>query len=220
MDIQTVRAAVEAAYAETAAGLPGWPDPHPFGQSPADEEYSRLLDPGKYRIVGARLEAWSRSLTRLGLAEATEADDPAAGWVPDAEFGALRPERAIRLQPRVPGALPLVLGMASVDGVPEASSLIGVVDPVTGEIFSVDTQPDCGCDACDSGSDELLEALDEYPTAVVSGEFVQVLAGKGSIIATADSWSAEGWSRGVEAELARARKGTSRHRVLRGPAWA
>jgi hypothetical protein len=32
--------------------------------------------------------------------------------------------------------------------------------------------PDCGCDACDSGSDDLLSAIDEVIGHVVAGPFV------------------------------------------------
>lgn len=35
------------------------------------------------------------------------------------------------------------------------------------------TVPDCGCDACDSGSDDLLEVMDREVLGVVSGAFVQ-----------------------------------------------
>ena len=41
----------------------------------------------------------------------------------------------------------------------------------------VETQPDCGCDACDSGSNDLLEAVDAAIRHVVGGPFV-VLRGK------------------------------------------
>ena len=42
----------------------------------------------------------------------------------------------------------------------------------------VETQPDCGCDACDSGSRDLLEAVDAAVRHAVGGPFV-VLRGKG-----------------------------------------
>jgi hypothetical protein len=42
----------------------------------------------------------------------------------------------------------------------------------------VETQPDCGCDACDSGSSDLIGAIDEAIRHVVGGPFV-VLRGKG-----------------------------------------
>jgi hypothetical protein len=36
----------------------------------------------------------------------------------------------------------------------------------------VERQPDCGCDACDSGSGDLLEAVDATVRHVVGGPFV------------------------------------------------
>lgn len=41
----------------------------------------------------------------------------------------------------------------------------------------VETQPDCGCDACDSGSSDLLEAVDAAVRHIVGGPYV-VLRGK------------------------------------------
>lgn len=61
-------AAVEAAFAVTGRGLAAWPDPHP-GRSPRDEEYSRVTDPYKWRIVGARAEAWLVALADAGVAQ-------------------------------------------------------------------------------------------------------------------------------------------------------
>jgi hypothetical protein len=46
----------------------------------------------------------------------------------------------------------------------------------------VEEQPDCGCDACDSGSTDLLRAIDEAVAHIVGGAFV-VLRGSG--------WSAQ-----------------------------
>lgn len=42
--------------------LPTWPDPHHGGAAPRDDEYSRLTDPGRYRIVHARARAWAAVL--------------------------------------------------------------------------------------------------------------------------------------------------------------
>src|SRR5699024_2075680 len=57
---------VEHAFAVTGADTPPWPDPHlgPGGRDVPvrEEEYSRCLDPGKYRIVVTRAEAWAPDL--------------------------------------------------------------------------------------------------------------------------------------------------------------
>ena len=67
MDTETLRRSMVEAFAVAGATTPSWPDPHPDGQSPLQEEYSRCLNPGKYRILGARLDAWVQTLTELGL---------------------------------------------------------------------------------------------------------------------------------------------------------
>jgi Family of unknown function (DUF6226) len=59
--------AVDAAFETTGRGLGSWPDPHPV-RSPLEDEYSRLIDAYKWRIVGARADAWLAAVTELGLA--------------------------------------------------------------------------------------------------------------------------------------------------------
>jgi hypothetical protein len=59
-------AAVDAAFAVTGRGLIPWPHPHP-DRAPLDEEYSRVLDAAKWRIIGARAEAWLVALVDAAL---------------------------------------------------------------------------------------------------------------------------------------------------------
>jgi hypothetical protein len=156
--------------------LRSWPDPHP-DRSPAQEEYSRVTDPGRYAVVHARAGVWAAVLEEaLGVRS-----DPLA---PSAVAGADRPEafhRGVQLTARRPGTLPLLLlerdvptrgnGYFSVPPTGDATLAllnIGVVRPDV----VVETQPDCGCDACDSGSIDLLEAIDATIRSVVGGPFV------------------------------------------------
>lgn len=47
--------------------LPSWPMPRPVGASPKDDEYSRVSNPGRYRVVEARATTWADVLAaRLG----------------------------------------------------------------------------------------------------------------------------------------------------------
>jgi len=71
---------VAEAFVTTGSTTPQWPDPHEGSEGPLDEEYSRCLDPEKYRILSARAEAWVLSLTRLGLACAEEIEAPSGVW--------------------------------------------------------------------------------------------------------------------------------------------
>lgn len=43
-----------------------WPDPH-YDREPAPEEYSRNADPGKYRILVDRVQAWVNVLVARGM---------------------------------------------------------------------------------------------------------------------------------------------------------
>lgn len=153
--------------------LPTWPDPHRVGASPGDEEYSRVTDPGRYRIVHARARAWAAVLED-GLGARTEILDPAS----DAAVGSGPFGRGIRIVPRHSDGLPLLLLERDVLTQSGEEPLAVLTVSVARPEIVVETQPDCGCDACDSGSSHLLEAIDDAVRHIVGGPFV-VLRGQG-----------------------------------------
>lgn len=106
--------AVDEAFAVTGADAPPWPDPQLEGDV-RDEEYSRCVEPDKYRILAARAEAWTRALSGLGLAEPGMIADPASIWrrAPDVPVSG-----AVRLRPVRAHAVPLVFGYSAIDEVP------------------------------------------------------------------------------------------------------
>ncbi|MFC4497654.1 DUF6226 family protein [Streptomyces ovatisporus] len=216
MDSQRLFDAVEAAFARTGAATPPWPSPRPPGQEPLEEEYSRCPDPGKYRILRARGEAWAEALSEAGLA-VVEPVGPAS-WPHGADADL---DRAVRVRPSKEQTVPLVLGFGAVQDEPDASVTIGAGDPAV----AVRTLPDCGCDACDSGSDDLLEEFDEYVSAIVNGELVHLSGKGGSAVATGQGSSASGEFalRDHTELLERARTGESRGpaglRVVHGARW-
>ena len=174
---------VEEAFAETGADTPGWEDPHrgPDGEDrdSLEEEYSRCLNPGKYRILWARAEAWTRVLTARGWAtrEDVESGDLRAGvrWATPPRLAL---HRTTVLRPRRPGALPLALARTAPDGAAGSTDLeggdaliLGLVVGIGDPAVSVSTVPDCGCDACDSGSRDLLEDLDRTLLSIIDGSF-------------------------------------------------
>ena len=171
---------VERAFAVTGVDTPSWPDPHlgPDGEmlDPREEEYSRCLDPGKYRILAARAEAWAQVLAARGWAEREEvADGDALPWLiapqaPTHRATVLRPDRA--------GAQTLLLVCTAPEGETGSSDLeqdeallpgivVGLGDPA----LAAETLPDCGCDACDSGSRDLLEQLDQSVLSIIDGSY-------------------------------------------------
>lgn len=215
MDSQVLCGAVAEAFAKTGARTPPWQDPHAERQEPIEEEYSRCLDPGKYRIVGTRADAWVHALTGLGLAVADEVGDRVAPWRdgPGTDL-----HRAILLRPVRARAVPLLLGFHDLQGAPNAVVVIGAGEPAV----LVVSLPECGCDACDDGSDRLLEELDRHVLAVVSGELVHVTTRQGTVFTTGSGWSAQGRFAGapaIEALLREAAEGRSRHFVVRGDPW-
>lgn len=130
-------------------GLPSWPDPWPGG-TPDDAAYSRVTDPGRHRVVAARAQVWASVLR--------------------ADLGVLVEEVAgsTRLASPQPGTLPLLL----------------VAEETLVRLFAGDREwplelvPDCGCDACDAGSADLLRALDDTIADYVQGPTV-LLRGSG-----------------------------------------
>ena len=204
---------VAGAFAVTGADTAPWPDPHPDG-SPADEEYSRCLDPGRYRIIAARADAWIRVLQDRGLAVAEEAPDGTSVWRDGPQA---RVARATWLRPLRPGALPLVLDRLPIDDVPEAAVLVGAGEPA----IVLTMQPECGCDACDDGSDHYLRELDQAVLDIVEGALVHVSDGTRYVRAHRGGTAALGKFRPgeVDAWLAEARAGRSRRSVVMGSPW-
>lgn len=215
MDIETLRRAVEDAFATTGASTPPWPDPHATDREPAQEEYSRCLDPGKYLILKARADAWVQVLTSTGLATVEPLADPAAVWRDEV---AERLETAVRLRPSRAGAVPLLLGFRPLDEVAGAIVVLGAGDPAV----LLTQLPFCGCDACDDGSEMLLRELDEHVVAVVSGALMHVASGGDMAMTTGSGRTATGrFTRRGRAERAldAARAGRSRYPCVAGLAW-
>lgn len=160
-------AAVDAAFAVTGRGLAPWPNPHPH-RSPLDEEYSRLADPAKWRILGARADAWIAAAADLDLATVERRAEVRWRARPGTVIG-----RIDRVTPLAPGALPLVFARSQLGTVDDAGVTLGVGDPA----ICVAWFPDCGCDACDSGSQDELDDLDAHVLSVVSGTFRRLFSG-------------------------------------------
>ncbi|HEY8527294.1 MAG TPA: DUF6226 family protein [Acidimicrobiales bacterium] len=176
-------AAVDAAFAVTGRGLAPWPDPH-AGRSPLGHEYSRLTAPERWRIVGARADAWLAAVADLGLAAVEPQAEVAWAEPPPTEIA-----RSARAVPHAAGALPLVVARSRIGPVADAGVTLGVGAPAV----CVAWFPDCGCDACDWGSAEVLEDLDDHVLGVVSGTFRRLTDGSHEItVVRTGDWQASG----------------------------
>lgn len=165
--LQRMRSEVARRY--EALDLPSWPDPH-ANNAPTDEEYASVTEPQRYRIVPLRARLWADVLQEAGATAFEESirEVRPEGWPPDA-----RPRpvgRALRLDPPAgrTGAVPIWILEMDVG--------VSAVALPAGEVESVYAfHPACGCDACDSGSDDLLSAIDEAvermvgPRAILRG---------------------------------------------------
>jgi hypothetical protein len=183
-------ARVGDAFALTRQGQSGWADPHP-DRSPRDDEYSRVSDAAKWRIIGARADAWMSALVDAGLARIER--DASIEWRTPIMTVVSRIDRVV---PVAPGALPLVIARSRLGSLEDAGVTLAVGDPAVG----VAVIPDCGCDACDSGSQDVLDVLDSFVLAVVSGEFRRLSHGDREITVRRDGWSASGGFRRREVE--------------------
>ena len=163
--------------------MPAWPDPHPEMTSPVADEYSRVTQPERYRIVRVRAHAWARALQAVPGVEA-ETLTPAP-LDADGHLGNF--DRGVRLSSPRPGTLALLLLERDAPIRPGDAPLPGLHISVDRPEISVMMLPDYGCDACDSGSEDLLQAIDETIISVVGGTSA-VLRGKG--------WHARWWPSG------------------------
>ena len=150
---------------------------------PREEEYSRVTNPQRWEILAVRAEAWLEALTDAGLAEMEPEADVVWQEPPRIDVA-----RTIRAVPRVPGAIPLVVAMTGFEEVEWPGVAIGAGDPAT----VLEVIPDCACDACDSGSQDALDVLDEYVLSVVTGAFRKLWRGRQEI--TVYSEHHMGWS--------------------------
>jgi len=163
-----LRAQVSAAY--DRLDLPSWPSPRPEGVEPRDEEYSRVSDLHKYRVVHGRAGAWTDVLGALPGVVVERLDPVAAER---REF-----TRGVRIVSPVPGTLPLVLLERDAGPAEHGDAVDSLHVAVQDTAHLLDHgHPDCGCDACDLGSNDLLENIDDQILSVVAGPFV-LLEGK------------------------------------------
>lgn len=169
MSPDVLRARVADAY--DRLGLPSWPPPRPEGVEPRDEEYSRVSDLHKYRVVHGRAHAWTEVLGAL------------PGVVVE-RLGPVTAERraftrGVRIASPVPGTLPVVLLEQDAGPTEHGDGVDSLHVAVQDTAHLLDYgHPDCGCDACDFGSAGLLEAIDDDVLSIVTGPFV-LLVGKG-----------------------------------------
>ncbi|RYG76265.1 VOC family protein [Yimella sp. RIT 621] len=204
---------VEVVTESLRGGLTGWPSPRLDGSPPTESEYSRVSRPGRHALVGIRAEAWVAVLVEAGYATSADVDSSAA--LPDSRVAL---SRATRLTPSEPGGQPLTIGWGGAD-VPGSVLVIAVGKPPV----ILDVLPDCACDACDSGSADLIEAIDAAFLLVVSGGVYQVehAPTRTVVTRTLDGWSAEGDldSGRIERLLGDTEMGRVTDGVLRGAAW-
>jgi hypothetical protein len=133
-------------------------------------------------LLGARFEAWALALVEAGAATRVAGD---TSWV---ERPPVHPTRVERLLPTRAGCLTLTVLHTPIETCAEAALVIAVGEPAV----EVARLPDCGCDACDDGSQPLLDQLDGHLWHLVSGAFTRVEGGGRWVMSSEHGWSADG----------------------------
>lgn len=178
---EELRASVDLAFEVTGIGMAPWPDPHPH-RSPLEVEYSRVTDARKWRIIGARADAWMIALVEADVANVEQGTEVEWRAPPTTVIS-----RTDRVMPRAAGALPLVVARSQLADIEDAGITLGAGDPAV----CVAWFPHCGCDACDSGSRDVLDDLDAHVLGIVSGAFRRLWSGRSEITVIDDrGWSA------------------------------
>ena len=94
---------------------------------------------------------------------------------------------AERVVPAAASALELVIAQSRIGDVDDAGVVLGVGSPAE----CINWFPDCGCDACDSGSQNELDHLDNHLLGIVTGRFRRLTKRTQTItVINEDSWSA------------------------------
>lgn len=179
---------VAEAFTVTGSDTPGWPDPHldpdvPFARrNPEDEEYERCLDPGRYALTQARGAAWVKVLQERKAVASLKETHPGPG------------RAVLNVSPRRGelGAQPLVLKYEYfIFDTGHAPCLeVWAGQPA----LKLSEAPDCACDACDSGSDDLLEMIDKAIFSVIDGSVIASVEPRSASLRT--SFGAESRSPG------------------------
>lgn len=188
MDVGELQAVIDERYARL--DLPSWPDPHPDLASPAEEEYSRVSDPTRYRVVVHRAWLWVEVIAGLdGVTSEALTSRELEGC--DEEGRHVRGARLVSTRAGTLTLLVIEHATPSGPGEPPMPGVRVAVGRATSVVASV---PACGCDACDDGSQTLLDEVDAAFARVLQGPYVSV---------TGRGWNAEwhptGMSYGSEA---------------------
>ena len=192
VSVAELRARVAERY--DRLGLAGWPPPRDPMASPEDWEYSRVSDRDKYLVLHGRGRVWAEVLAELPGVSARGTD------VSPMERSWRAPDRAVVVERESPGSGSLVL--LEIDGVGDGvDALVPVLQVAlagegTGPLI-VTSLPECGCDACDDGSEYYLEALDAAVVRILT-EPVVVLEHEH----WRTDWSPSGWSHGGDRPVA------------------
>ncbi|MCU1390063.1 MAG: hypothetical protein JWL72_3401 [Ilumatobacteraceae bacterium] len=209
--LEHLQVAIEEAFAFTSRETPPWPDPHPDHAAKPQEVYSRLTNPARWRTLRTRTDAWLIALTQFDLASVE----------PDAHIAWRSPPGPVitsaeRVVPAAAGALELVIAHSRIGDVDDAGVVLGVGSPAE----CINWFPDCGCDACDSGSQNELDHLDNHLLGIVTGRFRRLTNRTQMItVINEDRWSASNLSAPIAGQVEKVLADARGWTELTGSSW-
>ncbi|AXE37204.1 hypothetical protein JS278_00005 [Acidipropionibacterium virtanenii] len=194
--------------AHAGLGAPSWPDPHQ-GRRVTEAEYGRFTDPERYRVLSLRLQAWSQVLSeQFGVT--VDHDVPQRIRTPaDPDDSATVTATTSTWRSPRPDTLALRVTTLDVDG--QTFIELGIdADPLDFVVI-----PECGCDACDSGSADLISQLDNVIGSAAQGDLTVVTGPRRAhddaasdsaeptflIVGTGSGWSFDGDDPAEPAEI-------------------
>ncbi|XVX22055.1 DUF6226 family protein [Actinomycetota bacterium] len=160
--------------------------------------------------------AWAQALAGRGLARVETLPAGAADawlvrpdWAPPSSTGSV-------IMPMREATVPITLLHTAVGDVPDTGRLVLFGHP--GALLAV--LPDCGCDACDDGSQSLIDQVDAVMVSALSGATTVVAKGNDTATATLEGTAWGG--RLHEDDCWRARAGKVRRGAVAvfGEAWS
>jgi hypothetical protein len=164
---QAILTQVDTVSAELGVAGAAWRNPHVNRSgvytAPPFSSYSRYDDLDRFRILWSRAAAWEQVIAKNGWAQvATPAQRAAMDWA--AQPGA-RPVSVTVLRPARHGAAPLTLARTGA----EEGLTPGIIVGMGNRITPISVLPECGCNACDEGSEAVLAQLDSAIMTVLDG---------------------------------------------------
>lgn len=135
-------------------------------EDPPPEAYGRVTNPERFAVLHDEADLVIADLTARYRAEARELDPLSR----DHEASSPSLLRVVRLEPSADDCAPLTITYSTFPGL-----------AVSAGWWRQMSYPDCGCDACDTQPDEVVQEFRRHITAITEGGFSEAIEGRWQI---------------------------------------